>query len=57
MQVSEGSYSQTVGWMKLRAQELTTSFFHLVQLEQACRRQQRLSNTPNILRKVVALVL
>lgn len=45
VQVCEGSYSETVGRMKLRAQEFTASFFHLVQLEQACCRQQRLSST------------
>lgn len=45
VQVGEGSDSQAVGRMKLRAQELAAGFFHLVQLEQARCRQQRLSHT------------
>lgn len=44
VQVRKGPYSKTVGWVKLGAQEFATGFFHLVQLEQACCGQQRLSH-------------
>lgn len=45
VQVCEGPYSKTIGRMKLGAQEFTAGFFYLVQLEQACCGQQRLSHT------------
>lgn len=45
VQVGEGSYSQAVGRMELSAQELAAGLLHLVQLQQARGRQQRLSHT------------
>lgn len=49
VEVSKGSYSQTVGRMELRAQELTTSLFHLVQLEQTRCRQECLRSRSRLL--------
>jgi hypothetical protein len=45
VQISKRANAQCIGWMQLSLEEGGASFLNLIQLQNLCRRQQRLNNT------------